>query len=307
MKRITRNLAKINANNKATSSQESTEPDPTINLSQFKLETKRNLHSKRTHLQVEYNEPTPPKKPSKLIAKSFTTNAPKDWEKVLRNLREMRKNFDAPVDTMGCDRCADDNAPPEDQRLQSLISLMLSSQTKDQINHAVMLRLREYGCNLDGMLRISDEELGEIIRPANFWKTKVKNIKRTVEIIRDEFNRDIPKTVEGLCRLPGVGPKMAHLCMKTAWGEVSGIGVDTHVHRISNRLGWVKTKTPEDTRKTLEGWLPREIWDDVNLLMVGFGQQLCRPVKPQCQNCLNNDLCPTGIKELKAKKGKEKN
>ncbi|KAB0793549.1 hypothetical protein PPYR_13169 [Photinus pyralis] len=305
MKRITRNSTKENPG-RATTSSEAVETGTKPNLSQFKLEPKRNLHSKRTHVPVEYEEPTNPKKPSKLIEKTFASSAPKDWEKAFRNLREMRKDYDAPVDTMGCDRCAEDGAPPEDQRLQSLISLMLSSQTKDQINHATMLKLREYGCNLTGMLEISEEKLGEIIRPVNFWKTKTKNIKRAVEMIRDEFNSDIPKTVEGLCRLPGVGPKMAHLCMKTAWGEISGIGVDTHVHRITNRLGWVKTKTPEDTRKALEAWLPRELWNDINLLMVGFGQQLCQPVKPQCHNCLNSDLCPTGMKELKSQKGKGK-
>lgn len=105
---------------------------------------------------------------------------------------------------------------------------------------------------------------------------------------------------------------MAHICMKVAWGEVSGIGkrkymvliitificytaVDTHVHRISNRLGWVKTKTPEATRKALEEWLPFEMWSEVNHLLVGFGQQICSATKPQCQSCLNNKLCPVGI------------
>lgn len=85
--------------------------------------------------------------------------------------------------------------------------------------------------------------------------------------------------------------------MKVAWGEVTGIGVDTHVHRIANRLGWVKNcKTPEATRKQLEDWLPRELWSEVNLLLVGFGQQICLPVKPQCGTCLNQSLCPFGLK-----------
>lgn len=87
---------------------------------------------------------------------------------------------------------------------------------------------------------------------------------------------------------------MAHLCMKTAWNEITGIGVDTHVHRISNRLGWVETKTPEETRKSLQRWLPKELWDEVGLLLVGFGQQTCQPVRPQCATCLNNTLCPFG-------------
>jgi endonuclease-3 len=85
----------------------------------------------------------------------------------------------------------------------------------------------------------------------------VEYIKKISEILKSQYDGEIPDTVELLCKLPGVGPKMAHLAMKTAWQTITGIGVDTHVHRISNRLGWVKTKQPEDTRKALEAWLPR--------------------------------------------------
>lgn len=77
------------------------------------------------------------------------------------------------------------------------------------------------------------------------------------------------------------------------------LGVDTHVHRISNRLGWVNTKTPEETRKALEDWLPQELWSEVNHLLVGFGQQICQPIKAQCATCLNHELCPYGIKYIK--------
>lgn len=129
----------------------------------------------------------------------------------------------------------------------------------------------------------------------SYLQSKVKYIKKTTEILKKNYNGDIPKTVEDLCKLPGVGPKMAHLCMKTAWNEVTGIGVDTHVHRICNRLGWVNSKTPEGTRKSLESWLPRNLWVEIGLLLVGFGQQVCQPVKPQCATCLNSTLCPYGI------------
>jgi len=86
---------------------------------------------------------------------------------------------------------------------------------------------------------------------------------------------DIPSTIEGLVSLPGVGPKMAYLCMSAAWGRDEGIGVDVHVHRITNLWGWHKTKTPEETRITLEAWLPRDKWHDINHLLVGFGQTWC--------------------------------
>lgn len=92
---------------------------------------------------------------------------------------------------------------------------------------------------------------------------------------------------------------MAHLIMDIAWNNVSGIGVDTHVHRISNRLKWVKkeTKTPEDTRVALEDWLPRDLWSEINWLLVGFGQQVCLPVSPRCTDCLNRDICPGANKK----------
>ena len=88
---------------------------------------------------------------------------------------------------------------------------------------------------------------------------KVDYIKRTSQILKDSYDSDIPDTVDLMCQLPGVGPKMAHLAMKSAWSTITGIGVDTHVHRISNRLGWVRTKQPEETRKALEEWLPRSV------------------------------------------------
>lgn len=87
---------------------------------------------------------------------------------------------------------------------------------------------------------------------------------------------------------------MAHICMATAWQEITGIGVDTHVHRIANRLAWLKkpTKEPEQTRIQLESWLPRPLWAEVNHLLVGFGQTICTPVRPNCSECLNNNICP---------------
>lgn len=94
------------------------------------------------------------------------------------------------------------------------------------------------------------------------FQRKATFIKQATEICKEQYKGDIPETLEGLLALPGVGPKMAHICMHAAWNVMTGIGVDTHVHRISNRLGWVKkpTKTPEDTRKALEAWLPRYLF-----------------------------------------------
>ncbi|XP_038211698.1 endonuclease III-like protein 1 [Zerene cesonia] len=251
------------------------------NLEKFKFE-------KKPHVKIEFEKESPTKEEKGLWE-------PPHWREFLVNLRNMRANNDAPVDSMGCHMCMDENAPPKVIRYQSLISLMLSSQTKDQVTFAAMERLRKRGLTVDSVLAMSDEELGKLIYPVGFWKTKVKYIKKTTQTLKEQYDGDIPDSVDKLCKLTGVGPKMAHICMKVAWDKITGIGVDTHVHRISNRIGWVKkpTPTPEDTRKALQSWLPFELWSEVNHLMVGFGQTICLPVGPNCDECLNNDICPS--------------
>ncbi|XP_038007029.1 endonuclease III-like protein 1 isoform X2 [Motacilla alba alba] len=219
---------------------------------------------------------------------------PPRWREQLQRIREMRSSRDAPVDEMGVHRCYDSSAPPEVMRYQVLLALMLSSQTKDQVTSAAMLRLRRRGLTVDSVLQMDEESLGQIIYPVGFWRNKVKYIKQTTAILKQKYGGDIPSTVEELVQLPGVGPKMAHLAMHIAWDSVAGIAVDTHVHRISNRLKWVKkeTKNPEQTRLALEEWLPRDLWKEINWLLVGFGQQTCLPVNPRCSQCLNQDICP---------------
>ncbi|TNN69439.1 Endonuclease III-like protein 1 [Liparis tanakae] len=210
-------------------------------------------HSRRKRqIKVEYD-------PDDGVSKVETEHGePPDWKNHLRCIREMRSGRDAPVDNMGAEKCYDSGAPARVRRFQVLISLMLSSQTKDQVTAAAMQKLRAHGCTVENIIATDDEALGRLIYPVGFWRTKVKYLKLTSAMLQKEFSGDIPDSVEGLVRLPGVGPKMAHLAMDIAWDKVSGIGVDTHVHRISNRLGWLKkpSKNPEETRKALEEWLP---------------------------------------------------
>ncbi|XP_059271644.1 endonuclease III-like protein 1 isoform X3 [Mustela nigripes] len=219
---------------------------------------------------------------------------PPDWQQQLVNIRTMRSGKDAPVDQLGAEHCYDPSAPPKVRRYQVLLSLMLSSQTKDQVTAGAMERLRARGLTVDSILQTDDSTLGALIYPVGFWRSKVKFIKQTSAILQQRYGGDIPSSVAELVALPGVGPKMAHLAMAVAWGAVSGIAVDTHVHRIANRLGWTKTatKSPEKTRAALEAWLPRELWSEINGLLVGFGQQTCLPVRPRCHTCLNRSLCP---------------
>ncbi|XP_071509526.1 endonuclease III-like protein 1 isoform X2 [Diadema antillarum] len=186
---------------------------------------------------------------------------PAMWRMQLENIQQMRIHRDAPVDSMGAEKICDASAPPEVYRYHVLISLMLSSQTKDQVTSAAMKKLREHGLTVENIVRTSEADVGKLIYPVGFWKRKADYIKRTSQILKEKYQSDIPPTLSELIKLPGVGPKMAHIIMDVGWHKVTGIGVDTHVHRISNRLRWVKksTTTPEETRTSLEEWLPRVV------------------------------------------------
>ena len=157
------------------------------------------------------------------------------------------------------------------------------------------------GLTLENILAVDPVQLNEMIYVVGFHNNKTKYIKAAALILRDRFNGDIPDTVEGLMSLPGVGPKMAYLCMSAAWGRHEGIGVDVHVHRITNLWGWHKTKMPEETRANLEAWLPRDRWHEINHLLVGFGQTICLPIGRKCGNCTLSErgLCPSAVAERK--------
>ncbi|KAL2921006.1 Endonuclease III-like protein 1 chloroplastic [Bienertia sinuspersici] len=128
--------------------------------------------------------------------------------------------------------------------------------------------------------------------------------EETIKNLIYPHNGDIPSSLKELLELPGVGPKIAHLILHIAWNDVQGICVDTHVHRICNRLGWVsragtnqKTRSPEETREALQKWLPKEEWAPINPLLVGFGQTICTPLRPRCDLCAINNICPSAFKE----------
>lgn len=234
---------------------------------------------------------------------------PIDWFQMLSNIRQMRQEMLAPVDTMGCDQFENDKKfDPNIRRFHTLVSLMLSSQTKDQANFDCMQRLRAHGLTPQDMVTTDIGVLEKLIYPVSFYKNKAKFIKQTSQVLLTKHNGDIPNSIDDLLKLPGVGKKMAHLCMRSAWNVVTGIGVDTHVHRISNWLRWVpkETKTPEETRVALEKWLPFELWEEVNHLLVGFGQTICTSTYPRCNDCLNADICPAkgkhGIRKTPIKK-----
>ncbi|KAI0695109.1 DNA glycosylase [Cerioporus squamosus] len=256
---------------------------------------------------------TSPRKPKPIPTALETPHpAPPRWRETYDTIKRMRSRIVAPVDTMGCDRAQLKEADPRNQRFSTLISLMLSSQTKDEVTDAAVAKLREAvggTLSVDAILQADESVISEAICKVGFWRRKTQYIKQAAQKLRDEFGSDVPKTVDELCSLPGVGPKMAFLALQVAWKLNAGIGVDVHVHRITNRLGWHKppTKTPEETRLNLQSWLPLELHPEINHLLVGFGQTICAPVGPKCDQCeLSDGLCPSARKTVKASSSKSR-
>ena len=239
---------------------------------------------------------------------TVSCHPPSNWEELYNIIHTMRKNNPiAPVDTMGCEDLFHQNSPPAHQRYHTLTALMLSSQTKDTVTAAAMQRLHtslatpqpvsasglsQSTLTIPNMLACSPTHLDSLICKVGFHNNKTRFIKRVAEILHNDYADDIPPTVEELIALPGVGPKMAYLCMSAAWGIDLGIGVDVHVHRITNLWGWHKTKGPEETRMWLEGWLPKGKWHEINKVLVGLGQTVCLPVGRRCWDC---DAAGTGL------------
>jgi len=203
-----------------------------------------------------------------------TRAPPKDWEFTYALVEELRQDRTAPVDSDGSEALPDKTRGDKIFRFQTLIALMLSSQTKDAVVGEAIRNLQEHGLDVETISQTSPETLDSLIRKVGFHNNKTKYIKQTVEILKEQYDGDIPHNAEEMMKLPGVGPKMAYIVENVALGKCSGIGIDTHMHRIFNELKWVNSKNPEQTRKQLESWLPEDRWMTVNVLWVGFGQEV---------------------------------
>ncbi|KAI0333122.1 DNA glycosylase [Cubamyces sp. BRFM 1775] len=258
------------------------------------------------------NRTASPRKPKSIPTALETPHpAPPRWRETYDAIKRMRSRIVAPVDTMGCDQAQLKETDPKNQRFSTLVSLMLSSQTKDEVTDAAVAKLREAvggSLSVDAILQADESAISEAICKVGFWRRKTQYIKQAAQKLHDEFDGDVPKTADELCSLPGVGPKMAFLALQVAWKINAGIGVDVHVHRITNRLGWHKppTKTPEETRLNLQSWLPVELHAEINHLLVGFGQTICSPVGPKCDHCeLSDGSCPSARKVVKVSSSKK--
>ena len=172
----------------------------------------------------------------------------------------------------------------------TLISCILSLRTQDRTTMAASARLFSVADTPERILEIQTTRLEELIYPVSFYRVKTKTIRKIATDLIEKFGGKVPDTLEELLKLHGVGRKTANIVVTLAFNK-PGIAVDIHVHRISNRLGYVSTKNPDDTEMALREKLPRRYWIVLNDLLVVYGQNLCKPVSPFCSKCAIADYC----------------
>ena len=198
-------------------------------------------------------------------------------------LEKTVRELDAPIVTR---IKKEDNDP-----FKILIGTILSLRTKDKTTDEASKRLFAVAKTPLEMAKLSTEEIQKLIYPVGFYKRKAQEIKEISEVLIEKYNGKVPDSLDELLKIKGVGRKTANLVITEAFDEY-GICVDTHVHRISNRLRWVKTKTPEQTEMALRKILPKQYWKTINPILVTFGQHICKPVSPLCSSCPIEQYCP---------------
>ena len=195
---------------------------------------------------------------------------------VLNILRHAYNNWNAPIVTLVAERSKDP--------YQILISTILSLRTKDEVTTEASNRLFKKAKTPQAMLKLSASEIQKLIFPVGFYKRKAHTILTVSQILINRYEEKVPDDLDELLKLPGVGRKTANLVITLGYGK-AGICVDTHVHRISNRFGYVQTKTPEKTEMVLREKLPEKWWIPYNDILVAFGQSICKPISPWCSQC----------------------
>jgi len=197
-------------------------------------------------------------------------------DRVLYLVRETIKAWEPPA----LNRIADESHDP----FRVLISCILSQQTKDEVTGQASVRLYRLADRPETLLALSERRIARAIYPVSFYRTKARTIRRVCRELLARFAGQVPDGLGALLSLKGVGRKTANLVVTVGYRK-PGICVDTHVHRISNRWGYVRTRTPEQTEMTLRRTLPKPHWISYNDLLVPFGQHLCRPISPFCSRC----------------------
>jgi len=198
-------------------------------------------------------------------------------------LRRSYRTWNAPVVTFISTHTGDP--------FRTLTGCILSLRTQDAVTAEASKRLFALAPNASALARVPEGKLARTIYPVGFYRTKARTLRAIARILLDRFDGRVPDTIDELLGLPGVGRKTANLVVSQAYGK-PGICVDTHVHRITNRWGYVKTKTPEQTEMALREKLPAKHWPEINHLLVAFGQTICHPTSPHCSTCPIAADCP---------------
>ncbi|MCK5153636.1 MAG: endonuclease III [Spirochaetales bacterium] len=206
-----------------------------------------------------------------------------DWDNIIGTLRTIAENAETPTVFYYSYR--------KSTPFQILISTIISLRTRDPVTFSSSERLFTNAPDPTTISKMDTNKIAKLIYPAGFYKRKAENIKQISEILLDKHEGLVPRNLEALLELPGVGRKTANLTLGLSYG-IPALCVDTHVHRIPNRMGWVETKTPEKTEFALVKILPKKYWIEINELLVAFGQTICAPVSPKCSECPFRDDCP---------------
>jgi len=204
-----------------------------------------------------------------------------DWPRIIRGIRKALEGEDPPA--------AEQIMLEKPDSFRVLISTMISLRTKDEVTLSASERLFRAADTPKALAELSEEAIETLIYPAGFYRTKARHIKTAAALIAERGG--VPDTVEELLALPGVGRKTANLVLSVGFGKPA-ICVDTHVHRISNRAGWVSTRNPDETEQALSKTLPVRYWGEINRLLVSYGRLVCVPVSPFCSRCSIAELCP---------------
>ena len=199
----------------------------------------------------------------------------------------------------------DELARKKQDPFKILISTILSARTKDANTRNATERLFAKYDTPKKIAEADIEEIEQLVKSSGFYKVKAARIKEVSKDLIDKYNSTVPENYKELMSLPGVGSKTANCVLVYAF-KVPAIPVDTHVHRISNRLGWVKTKKPLQTEKVLRDTVPKDFWLKLNRLFVRFGQQICIPIRPKCEICALTDVCPKDFSMEIAMRSKKK-
>ncbi len=213
-----------------------------------------------------------------------------DIGKVIKILGKEVKKWDVPVINFMAVSTGDP--------FKVLISTLLSLRTKDDTTADASKRLFNKASTPEEIIKLGEKNVGKLIYPVGFYNVKAKKIVKLCKSLVDEYDSKVPDDLDELLKFDGVGRKTANLVITVGFNK-PGICVDIHVHRISNRFGYIKTKTPDQTEMVLRKKLPKKFWIDYNYILVSFGQHLCRPVSPFCS------ICP--VEKYCLKKGVERN